>query len=309
VELRTDCSTLVLEPLTQPEWATAVGRDRFGLWATLGIEGVEYRMRWIAPGIFTMGSPEDEPGRWQDEGPHHEVTISHGFWLGETPVTQALWAGVTGSNPSRFKTPDRPVENVSWNECQTGFLYRLNERIAADRGDVFRLPTEAEWEYACRAGTKPATYAGPIEIIGANNAPVLDTIAWYGGNSGVDFDLANGADSSDWNDKQYEHRQAGTRRVKKKQPNQWGLYDMLGNVWEWCLDGQRSYGSEPQLDPLGPIHMGDDRVSRGGSWYVVARSLRAAYRLASRPDRLTAQGLRLVRGQEVRTDPGPEGQA
>ena len=330
IELRTDRSTLALEPLTKPTWARAIGRDRFGLWAELLFKrdkadpGVPYRMRWIPPGRFLMGSPADEPGRFDNEGPQHPVVITRGYWLGETPVTQALWQAVTGENPSEFKTPDRPVENVTWNQCRDLFIARLNGTIAADRGEAFRLPTEAEWEYACRAGTTTATYAGPIEIRGKNDAPILDDIAWYGGNSGVDFDLQNGVDSRGWPKKQHPHTKAGTRRVAQKLPNPWGLYDMLGNVYEWCSDWFQSdyYGagsrasrssasssssSATQQDPTGPA-TGVLRVHRGGSWDDDAWFVRAAFRYHFRPGyRNRNLGLRLARGQ-VRQDPaGPEG--
>lgn len=310
IEIRTDRSTLRLEPLRHLAWAEAMGRDRYGLWAELEVGGVVHRMRWIAPGRFVMGSPDDEPGRYDWEGPRHEVTISRGFWLGETPVTQALWEAVMGDNPSGFRSPDRPVEQVRWDDCQP-FMRALDERFPAADGEIFRLPTEAEWEHACRAGTSTATYAGPIEILGANNAPILDDIAWYPGNSGVDFDLDDGHDSSGWKEKQHEHQRAGTRRVALKEPNAWGLHDMLGNVWEWCEDGQRTYDSEPQRDPLGPMLAGVDRVYRGGSWAGGPGGVRAAFRLPSPPgNRYSSRGLRLLRGQGVRTDPeGPEGQA
>jgi len=316
-ELRTDRSTVGLRRLLKPAWARAIGRDRFGLWAELFVKGVAYRMRWIPPGRFVMGPPADEPGRYGDEGPQHPVTITRGYWLGETPVTQALWEAVTGENPSRFKTPDRPVERVSWEECQESLIAALNEAIPAEGGESFRLPTDAEWEYACRAGTTTATYAGPIETLGANNAPVLDAIAWYGGNSGVEYDLEVFASSSGWPDKQHEHSRAGSRRVGQKLPNQWGLHDMLGNVWEWCMDHApgasmpAKYTSAAQQDPAGPA-TGGGRVSRGGAWDSDARDVRAAYRSANHPggrgrDRGDL-GLRLARAQGVRQDPaGPEG--
>jgi len=294
IELRTDRATLRLEPLTKPAWARAIGRDRFGLWAELIIKGVPYRMRWIPPGRFIMGSPPDEPGRDYDEK-QHPVVITRGYWLGETPVTQALWQAVTGENPSRFQTPDRPVEQVSWHDCHLKLITRLIREFPSERGEGFRLPTEAEWEYACRAGTTMATYAGPIEILGANNAPMLDAIAWYGGNSGEKFD------------KQHPHSEAGTRRVRGKLPNQWGLYDMLGNVWEWCSDWiSRSDRSATQQDPTGPA-TGEGRVVRGGSWDDHARFVRAACRLACAPGlRDSALGLRLARGQGPAGPVGPE---
>lgn len=307
IELRTDRSTLRLEPLTRPAWARAIGRDRFGLWAELFFKGVPYRMRWIPPGRFIMGSPQDEPGRDDDEN-QHPVVITRGYWLGETPVTQALWQAVTGENPSHFQTPDRPVEQVSWDDCQLKLITRLIREFPSERGEGFRLPTEAEWEHACRAGTTTATYAGPIEILGANNAPMLDAIAWYGGNSGEKFDLRDGIDSSDWPDKQHPHSEAGTRRVRGKLPNQWGLYDMLGNVWEWCSDWlSRSDSSATQQDPTGPAS-GGYRVVRGGSWDDRARFVRAAYRNAADPGRRdSCLGLRLARGQGPAGAVGPEG--
>lgn len=317
LELRTDRSTLVLEPLNKPSWARAIGRDRFGLWAELLFKtgeadpGVPYRMRWIPPGRFIMGSPTDEPGRFDWEGPPHMVVITRGYWLGETPVTQALWQAVASGNPSEFRTPDRPVENVTWTECQDTFIARLNRVFASDREETFRLPTEAEWEYACRAGTTEATFAGPIQIRGENDAAVLDTIAWYGGNSGTDFDLPSGRDSSGWPNKQHPHIKAGTRPVARKSPNPWGLFDMLGNVLEWCSDwydnryysrgGENRVGAAYQ-DPRGPA-TGGSRVIRGGSWLDGAGRVRAACRRANRPSHRGAYlGLRLARGQWIQLD-------
>src|SRR3954462_12376624 len=184
---------------------------------------------------------------------------------------------VMGDNPSGFRSPDRPVEQVSWEEVQE-FLRRIEERVPG-----LALPTEAQWEYACRAGTQTATYAGDLEILGCNNAPLLDTIAWYSGNSGVGFELDNGVDSSSWSEKQYPHNRAGTRPVKLKAPNAWGLYDMLGNVREWCADGKRPYGSQDVTDPVGPTWVGAYRVIRGGSWLIDARVARAAFRYDSDP--------------------------
>ncbi len=280
---------------TPPPWATAAGRDRHGLWATIEVDAIALRLRWISPGRFWMGSPESEPGRYEDEGPPHEVTLTRGFWLGETACTQVLWEALMGKNPSRFKSPDRPVENVSWNDCRK-FLEVLEERVP---GLDPRFPTEAEWEYACRADTETSTYAGELEILGKNNAPLLDMIAWYGGNSGVGFELENGAGSSGWEEKQFPHERAGTHPVAQKEPNPWGLYDMLGNVEEWCSDyWADSYGSaDPVQDPPGPSK-GSKRVIRGGSWYPTARSVRSAYRAWHEPGiRYDLLGFRLARGQ------------
>jgi hypothetical protein len=249
-----------------PDWATAWGQDQYGVWVEFTLDDVIQRLRWIPPGRFRMGSPESEHGglakydierEWfLREGPQHAVTLTRGYWLFDTPVTQALWEAVMGGNPSRFQSPDRPVEQVSWDDCQT-FLEAINSRLP---DLVLTLATEAQWEYACRADSEGAIYSGTFEILGERNALALDPIAWYGGNSGVDFELSKGEDSSNWSEKQYDHKQAGTHPVGKKQPNAWGLYDMLGNVWEWCADGLRDYAAEPVQDPVGPGEGGASRV-------------------------------------------------
>jgi formylglycine-generating enzyme required for sulfatase activity len=187
-----------------------------------------------------MGSPEDEEGRYDDEGPRHEVRISRGYWLFDTPSTQALWQAVMGMNPSEFQGTERPVERVSWEDCQE-FIEALNARLP---GLGLRLPTEAQWEYACRAGTETVRYAEN-----------LDAIAWYAENSGSE-----------------------THAVGQLQPNAWGLYDMLGNVEEWCYDSHRDYTEETQIDPVGPVEAGALRVIRGGGWSLPARLVRAACR-------------------------------
>ncbi len=228
-----------------------------------------------------MGSPEDEPGRWEAEGPQHRVTIRQGFWLFDTPCTQALWEVVMGKNPSRFRDPDRPVERVSWDDAQR-FLEQINDRVS---GLELVLPSEAQWEHACRASTVTALYTGPIEIRGDMDAPALDSIAWYGGNSGVDFDLAEDEDSTQgwWEgkQKQYDHKRAGTRKVKGKQPNPWGLYDMLGNVYEWVQDAwHENYAAAPVGGSVWESgEAGARRVIRGGSWFLKARFCRSACRL------------------------------
>jgi len=277
----TDREKLTLRQATQPPWAVGVGRDRFGLWADFCLEAkqgepVVQRLRWIPPGRFLMGSPDGEPGRWDDEGPQHPVTITNGYWLFDTPCTQALWEAVMGDNPSRFKSPRRPVEQVSWNTVQT-FLQRINEK---NQGLDLALPNEAQWEYACRAGTDTALYTGPIEIIGERNAPALHDIAWYGGNSGVGFDLPEGHDSSDWKEMQYPNPKSGTREVGQKQANPWGLYDMLGNVYEWVEDPWHpNYEIAPNDGSLWQsTEAGAGRVLRGGSWYNNARDCRSASR-------------------------------
>jgi formylglycine-generating enzyme required for sulfatase activity len=240
-----------------------------------------------------------------------EITFAEGFWLMETPVTQALWMAVMGTNPSRFVSPDRPIESVSWNDAQA-FLEQANARVA---GLNLRLPSEAEWEYACRAGTTAATHAGAMEILGERNAPVLEAIAWYGGNSGVGFELEEGHDVRDWPERAHAFDKAGTRPVRGKAPTPWGCHDLLGNVWEWCADVWSD--SHAGADPSGRARSAPDqegerlRVVRGGSWRDRARGVRAAYRDGGEPvGRLDDLGFRCARGQAMesgRQAGGPEG--
>jgi len=297
-----------LEAGLAPGWATGWGDDEFGPFADLEVRGdnlgrVRQRFRWIPPGTFWMGSPAGEPGRYSNEGPRHLVTLSRGYWMAETPCTQALWEAVMGENPSRFRNERHPVERVSWLEVQK-FLARLNE---LGEGGRFDLPSEAQWEYACRADSATAVYpagtgTGELKILGEHNAPALDAIAWYGGNSEAPAEIKDAYDSSAWREKQRPHERASTQAVGLKLPNAWGLYDMLGNVWEWCLDRYENYEERPMIDPS---HVGQredadvSRVFRGGSWSDHARLVRCAVRsalpAAYRDDDL---GFRLVREQE-----------
>jgi formylglycine-generating enzyme len=231
-----------------PTWASAWGQDQYGPWVALCVGEVEQRLRWIPPGRFLMGSPDSDREASGQEKPRHEVQLTRGFWLFDTPCTQGLWQEVMGANPSRFQEEDsaeRPVESVSWEDCQM-FIAKLNELLP---GLALRLPTEAEWEYACRAGTDTPRYA---QNLGA--------IAWYDKNS-----------------------KGETHPVKQRQPNTWGLYDMLGNVFEWCHDGQRDYTADAVVDPLGPTTAGANRVIRGGDWVWFAQRVRAAYHDAYLP--------------------------
>jgi formylglycine-generating enzyme required for sulfatase activity len=259
-----------------PVWATTWGEDEFGVYAVFHLGEVVQRLRWIPSGRFWMGSPEGEARRCDHEGPRHQATIASGFWMMDTPVRQCLWQAVMDDNPSRFKSPDRPVESVDGDMIQQ-FLSRLNGKVA---GLELALPSEAQWEYACRAGSETATYAGDLEILGDCNAPVLDRIAWYGGNSGVGFKLNNGADSSNWHEKQYPDTPSGTHPVGKKLPNAFGLYDMLGNVWEWCADHWHdNYDGAPTNGSAWIEHdAAARRVMRGGSWRDHVGLVRAAYR-------------------------------
>jgi len=190
--------------------------------------GMSFKL--IQPGTFSMGSPESEEGRSRYEL-EHKVTISTPFYIAVTPVTQKQWIAVMNKNPSEFKGKDNPVECVSWDDAKE-FIKKINnmENISA-----YRLPTEAEWEYACRAGTTTKYCFG-------NETDKLKDYAWYNENS----------------DKM-------TQPVKQKKPNSWGLYDMHGNVWEWCEDWFGEYSSKHVTDPKGP-DVGSDRVVRGGSW-------------------------------------------
>jgi len=321
VEVRTERAILTLRRIPRPAWASAMGRDRFGLWAEIAIEpdtgggqSVIQRLRWCPPGRFLMGSPDDEPERFADEGPRHPVTLRAGYWLFDTPCTQALWEALMGGNPSNFKTPDRPVEMVSWEDAQ-GFVAALNRRLAgAGAADEhFVLPSESQWEYACRAGSESALYTGPIEILGDANAPALDPIAWYGGNSNVGFELANGQDRSWLKELQYPGGKAGIHPVKGKLPNDWGFYDMLGNVWEWMEDAWHDgYDGAPSDGSAWPSDADADadaagayRVVRGGSWNFDARFCRCACRVRNAPaDRIDNLGFRCARVQ-VREPVGP----
>ena len=251
------------------------GQDARGSWKVVSIYGVEVKLRWVPAGIFLMGSVEEELGRTLDEGPQHSVHISQNSWMFETPVTQAMWVAVMGKNPSRFRSPSRPVERVSYHDVLL-FLARVN---ASQQEFKLRLPTEAQWEHACRAGTEAATWCGEHHLQGINHAHVLDDISWYAGNSSFAFKSTQGVDSSSWVQCEYQGERAGTHQVGLKEPNSWGLYDMLGNVWEWCDDSMRTYSesAEAQIDPVGDEYA-DVRCARGGSWRDSPRKLRASYR-------------------------------
>jgi formylglycine-generating enzyme required for sulfatase activity len=216
---------------------------------SLGVPGFV----WIPPGTFTMGSPSGEQDRDSGEGPETVVTLTRGFWLGRYEVTQAEYESVMGSNPSYWKEATRPVEQMSWYDA-TNYCGKLTEREwQAGRlptGYVYRLPTEAEWEYACRAGTTTRFSYGD-DLTYAN----LTNYAWYTVNSGNQ-----------------------THPVGQKTPNPWGIYDMHGNVWEWCQDYYNTYPGGSVVDPQGPA-IGTNHVLRGGSWYNIPSSmLRSAFR-------------------------------
>lgn len=243
--------------------------------------GTLMEMVWCPPGSFVMGSPVTEEGRVDNET-QHRVTLTEGFWMAKHEVTQKQWNGVMGDNPSEWKGDDLPVENVSYDSC-TNFC--------AETG--LGLPTEAQWEYACRAGSTTALPNGDIRIAGENNAPALDDIAWYGGNSSVGWKGENGENTSRWRDTQYPGGFAGTHPVGRKLPNAWGLHDMIGNVAEWCADQcdtdqidrddeVEDYPHRDVVDPSGSEE-GEYRVIRGGAWNYKAGLCRSANRAWGTP--------------------------
>ncbi len=244
--------------------------QRFGLatavlwvggWARLNAQLPKWEFVPIAPGEFQMGCSPGDNDCGDEEKPAHRVKITKAFEIGKYEVTQAQWEAVMGANPSASRGPDLPVEQVSWYDVQE-FLGAMNGR---NDGYFYRLPTEAEWEFAARAGTTGIRYGE------------LDAIAWYGRNSGDQPHPAGG-----------------------KQPNAWGLYDMLGNVWEWCQDWYQadSYkvsATSQAVDPRGPSK-GEFRVMRGGSWYKYLWFMRASSRFWERPSgRYRHLGFRCVR--------------
>jgi formylglycine-generating enzyme required for sulfatase activity len=246
-----------MDPVALSPWASAHGTDAYGSWADLTVNGVVQRFRWIPAGTFIMGCDAAETAwaiaeakktrgagmGYQDPAPQHQVTLTNPYWLADSSCTQELWQAVMGTNPACIAgNPRRPVEQVSWNDCQRmlAALNTLDARLSA------RLPSEAEWEYACRAGTTG-------RIPGAR----LDALAWYQDNSN-----------------------RTSRPVKTKAANPWGLYDMIGNVWQWCGDYYGDYPTAPLTDPTGPTS-GLKRVVRGGGWMNGAGTCRAAERYGS----------------------------
>ena len=223
------------------------------------VNGVSFTMISVEGGTFQMGATSEQIGYADgDEEPVHSVTLSD-YYIGETEVTQELWEAVMGSNPSNFKGNKKPVEKVSWNDCQE-FITKLNQLT----GKNFRLPTEAEWEYAARGGNRSKGY----KYSGSNT---IDDVAWYWNNSS-----------------------SGTQIVKTKAANELGIYDMSGNVFEWCQDWYGDYSSGSQINPTGPAS-GSSRVLRGGSWYLSAWYCRVSDRHFNYPaSRSYSHGLRLA---------------
>lgn len=245
-------------------------QDKYGIYTDITIRTITQRFRFIPPGQFQMGSPASEDGRWNAED-LHLVTLTEGFWLAETTCTQALWQAVMGNNPSRFKGEQHPVEQVSWDEVQV-FIDKLNQWQPDLNAS---LPTEAEWEYACRSGTQtPFHFVGELSI------------------NKVNF-------SGKWNESGYiDEAKRQTVAVKSMNwPNAWGLHEMHGNVWEWCQDTwQGNLGTRPVQNPKG-VETGAHRVVRGGSGSGHGRSVRSAYRNSGSPDLRDADvGFRLRLG-------------
>ena len=286
-----------------------VGSDEYGLYAELNIKGVTQRFRYITPNTFMMGAPEDEAGRYKYED-LHQVTLTRGYWLADTACTQELWLAVMGENPSDFQNDlQNPVETVSWLDVQA-FLRKLNQSIV---GLNAHLPSEAQWENACRAGTNtPFNFEGEIDSGKLN----------YRGT----WELEKEGDSYRWG----ENAIKKTAPVKSYRPNVWGLYEMHGNVWEWCLDEwEENLGPESVTDPLtarfksgvkpdtaaqtsenivhydlGLLANAEDdgvlRVLRGGSWDLIGRLCRSAFRLRYHADyRYRYLGFRLALGHEL----------
>jgi formylglycine-generating enzyme required for sulfatase activity/lysophospholipase L1-like esterase len=266
---------------------------------TFTVNGAAFEFNCIKTGTFTMGSPDSESGRDSEEGPQHQVTIAKDFWVGTTEVTQGQWQAVIGSNPASHYGvgSDYPVYNVSWNDIcggstgsscsSTSFIGKLN---AAAGTTLFRLPTEAEWEFAARAGTIGRFSFDEPTLCdnGCGGCPAAEPFVWWCGAPNVG---------------------GSSQSVKSKQANPWGLYGMHGNVWEWVGDWYSSsyYGSSPSVDPPGPSS-GSYRVVRGGSWLVYLDYCRSAIRYNLYPDsRYSGSGFRLARS--VDSEPSTDGGA
>jgi formylglycine-generating enzyme required for sulfatase activity len=244
----------IIIDLTASPWSSARGKDQFGAWADLTVAGVTQRLRLIRPGTFLMGSPQSESDRVQDEV-QHKVTLSKPCWMADSPCTQAFWTAVMGMDPSHFHGDQLPVDSVSWDDCMR-FIHTLDGKIPILGA---RMPTEAEWEYACRGGIDTA-YAGGS----------LEEMAWISKNSNQT-----------------------THDVRQKKPNPWGLFDMHGNVWEPCSDLYGPYEDGPLTDPVGS-RTGDNHVIRGGGFDLNKGYGRSARRGQNAPGNFGAyQGLRI----------------
>ena len=224
------------------------------------VNGIGMEFVLIPAGEFVMGSPDRDANVFDREKPAHRVRISQPFYLGKYPVTQAQWQAVMGDDVSRVEADARPASLVSWEDAQV-FMQKL---YLSEEAHAYRLPTEAEWEYACRAGAETRYHFG-------DDVAQLDDYAWYSNNA-----------------------EGRTHPVGQKQPNGWDLYDMHGNVWEWCEDWYGPYAAKSGVDPAGP-EAGEHRVLRGGAWINYGRHVRSAFRYRLSPGfRGGVSGLRLV---------------
>ena len=270
IVMTTLLSLLLAAGCSDEQTGQSPGKGTSGKYLALDLgNGVTMKLVRIEAGRFTMGSPDSEKDRSKDEGPQRQVTITAPFYMGATEVTQAQWKAVMNTQPWEGKTyakagADHAASYISWDDA-TAFCTALSKKA----GRTVRLPTEVEWEYACRAGTTTAYSFG-------DDASKLGDYAWYDENA-------------DKTDEKYAHP------VGRKKPNAWGLYDMHGNVWEWCADWYAdSYANADARDPKGPA-TGMARVLRGGSWYYIPQSCRAANRDWSTPDdRSNHYGFRVV---------------
>ena len=245
---------------------------------TIDLRGVKMEFVWIPAGEFMMGSPETERDR-QDNEMLHKVSISRGFWMGKYEVTQEQWEIMMGRNPGSFNGKTRPVEKVNWDDCHE-FIAKLNASQAKVKGLVFRFPTEAEWEYACRAGTTTRYYFGDSE----------DDLHYYGNYCDMSCSIEMGQ-----RDARYDDGYSNTAPVGSYKPNKFGLYDMLGNVWEWCEDWYAPYPAGAVTDPLQTQPTVGTRVFRGGGWSNAPGMCRSARRGQINPDmRSPDTGLRMV---------------
>lgn len=275
---------------------------------------VQLDMNWIAPGAFVMGSPDSEAGRKEDESPQTTVTLTKGYWLQKTELTVGQWKAVTGeslrthvikmlndetvydfggqkrilrefmnfdrNDPDKIMANENdslPMYFVSWDDAME-FCHKLTAQEKAKgnipKGYEFTLPTEAQWEYACRAGTLTAFFTKPSS---------LDSISWYSGNS-----------SENYKGKKLGNPGAGPRNAGVKKPNAWGLQDMPGNIWEWCRDWYGPYPGGKVTDPVGPAS-GTGRVNRGGSWGSGANDSRSAKRASNpQPEKSAYRGFRVA---------------
>ncbi len=263
--------------------------------------GVRMTFCWCPPGTFLMGSPVTEAGR-RDNERQHEVTLTRGFWMAKTETTQAQWKALMAHNPSRFQGDRLPVESVTWEEAKA-FAAALTDRMRRegklDAGWEFRLPSEAQWEYACRAGTATAYYTGAGEA-------ALRKAGWYNGNSErKPSRMAGWLRSIPVFERWFPGNTGGkTWPAGKKEENAFGLQDMHGNVWEWCEDLYGEYGEGGVVDPIGPREGPPLRVMRGGSWDFVPDDCRSAWRDGHWPgNRWNFQGFRVC------LVPGPAGPA